>query len=150
MVADVTEDELRKIAADRKESPARRGAAVRVIRYMERGDLADFQRFLDGTSDLKHLRDNGIYTDIVKKVKSKKRTIPGPEGSPPTIELEREIELHDRSGEDFDRICDHTDGKATQRVEVTGPPNINLTINIPGLRFLPPSMIGASVAPQSQ
>jgi hypothetical protein len=34
--------------------------------------------------------------------------------------IDREIELHDRAGTDFDRIIDHTDGKATQRTEISG------------------------------
>jgi hypothetical protein len=87
---------------------------------MEAGDLADFDPFFDDGAKLKDLRAAGVNTEIVKKRKEKRREIPQEDG-PPIIEVDREIELHDRAGDDFDRVMDRTVGKPSQAVEV----NIN-------------------------
>jgi hypothetical protein len=71
---------------------------------MEDPDLADFQPIVSREKTLKQMRDEGVNTSVVKRLK-------------PT-EFGRKIELHDRSGDDCDRISDRTDGRPTQRVEV--------------------------------
>ncbi len=81
--------------------------------------MADFEEVLEGDSRLSELRKNGINTECVKKIKSKQRMITQGEGQPPINEIEREIELHDRSGSELDRIMDRTEGKAMQ--PVAGP-----------------------------
>jgi hypothetical protein len=114
----LTEDDLRVIAEDKEQPWPKRAAARRIIRSFEDGDLADFDEWLSGeASGLAELRKKGINTQAVKKAKVKIL-----EGGV----VEREIELHDRSGADFDRILDRTEGKATQRVEHAG--DVGLTV----------------------
>jgi hypothetical protein len=97
-----TELRLWRIRNDKDERPARRAAALRVIRMMETGDLADYEDWLNGKKNMKALREAGVHTGLIKKAKIK-RDANGGES--------REIELHDRSGEDFDRVIHETDGK---------------------------------------
>ncbi len=104
---------LRKIADDEREEPARRAAAVRVLRMVEDPDLADFADAIEGGATLGELRDRGVPTRLIKRLKSKTRTLKG--GKTLTT---REIELHDRSGEDFDRVIEQTDGRPRQTVAV--------------------------------
>ncbi len=103
-VSDLTEKQLRKIARDPNTGWTRRTAAIRVLRSMEDPDLADFQDIVTRDKTVKQMRDAGVNTSVIKKIK-------------PT-EFGVEIELHDRSGDDFDRISDRTDGRPTQRLEV--------------------------------
>lgn len=112
-----TEVDLRQIVFDKKEPIARRMAAVTLLKAIEYGDLADFEDVRNGKKTLRDLKTEGMSTDIVKKLKTKTREI-NREGQSPIIETEVEIELHDRSGENFDRIMDRTDGKAVQPIEV--------------------------------
>lgn len=113
------ESDLRKIARDKAEPWPRRAAAERVLRTMEAGDLADMQAWLDGEADLKGLRRGGINTEVIKRAKIKRKIVYVDKNSGETTEVEeREIELHDRAGLDFDRIADRTEGKPTQRLEV--------------------------------
>lgn len=114
-----TEARLREIARDRKTPAMKRAAAERALRTLEAGDLADFQEFLDGTATLKELRDRGLNTEVVRKARVRDRTIVHSDGSSERI-VEREIELYDRSGEDFDRVCDCTEGRPPKRVEPDG------------------------------
>lgn len=107
----LTEAELRIIARDRSAPWTKRAAAERVVRALESGDLAAFEAWLTGQKSLNDLKASGINTEIVKKAKV--RTLKG--GG-----IERELELHDRSGDDFDRIADRTTGRPRQAVEVTG------------------------------
>lgn len=103
-VSDLTETQLRKIARDPDVGWTRRTAAVRVLRSMEDPDLADFQAVVRGETSIEDMRKAGVNTSVIKKLK-------------PT-EFGLEIELHDRSGDDFDRISDRTDGRPIARVEV--------------------------------
>lgn len=102
---DATEDELRRMARDKRLPWTKRAACERILRTLEAGDLADFAEVVSGQKTLVELKKAGVNTEMVKKLKV------GKEG-------EVEIELHDRAGEDFDRICDRTDGRPTQRVDV--------------------------------
>jgi hypothetical protein len=99
-----TEDELRKIARGKANPWPMRAAAERVLRAIESADLADFEELVEGTKRLTQLRSEGVNTAVVKKIK-------------PCGERGFEIELHDRSGVDFDRIIDRTDGRPTTAVE---------------------------------
>lgn len=117
---DLREDDLRRIARDKAEPVTKRGAAERMLLLVERGDVADFERLLEGDQTLRQVRDLGINTEVVKKIKVKRRTIPSEGDGPDAVEVEREIELHDRSGDEFDRICDRTEGKPKQSVTHDG------------------------------
>jgi hypothetical protein len=114
----IKEPELRRIARDAEEEPAKRAAAVRVLRWMELPDLADFEPLLDGQLSLRELRSQGVDTGSIKKVKTRRKVLRKPDGDIEGEEVEREVELYDRSGEDFDRVCDRTDGRPTQRLDV--------------------------------
>lgn len=113
----VAEPELRRIARDPKEHPARRMAADQILGCFERGDMADYVPVLEGTKTLADVREDGMDTGLVKKMTVKTRRIPGVPGVPEEI-IERSIELADRRGECFDRISDRTDGKPRQSVTV--------------------------------
>lgn len=115
---DHTEEELRRIARDKRIGWTKRLAAERILRSLEHGDLADFAPLLKGEADLPKLREDGINTEVVKKIKQKSRVVPVGEGETEEI-IEREIELHDRAGEDFDRIIDRTLGKPAQSIDHT-------------------------------
>lgn len=112
---DLTENEIRVIARDPESAWPLRAAAERIIRAMEFGDLADFEGLLQGKETLEDLRARGVGTEVIKKVKSRSRTVSGPAGDEEIIE--REIELHDRAGADFDRIVNQTAGNPMQPIE---------------------------------
>lgn len=102
---ELTEADLRRVARDKSAPWTRRAAAERILRTLETGDIADFQELLTGQKTVRELREAGVNTEVIKKLK------PTEEGI--------EIELHDRSGVDFDRILDRTLGKPAQSVDVT-------------------------------
>lgn len=113
-----TEAELRKIARDKSEPVTRRAAAERMIRMVEAPDLADFEEYLESGKKLGDLRREGVNTEAVKKAKVKVKT--DKDGG---VEIERELELYDRAGTDFDRVMDRTIGKPTESLviaDVTG------------------------------
>jgi hypothetical protein len=112
--SDLSESDLRAIARDAKAPWTKRAAANRILRTLETPDLADFQDAVDGVADLQSLRASGLNTEVVKKMKVKTKTYKDPSTESPVTETEREIELFDRAGEDFDRIIDRTVGKPTQ------------------------------------
>lgn len=126
--AQLTEDQVRRIARNKKESINRRAAAERILRLVEVGDLADFAGLLRGENSLEDLRGMGINTEVVKKFKQKTRKEVTGAGEDADVEeiIEREIELFDRAGLDFDRIADQTAGKPMQPTEHTG--EITVTI----------------------
>jgi hypothetical protein len=123
--ADLNIDQLRKIAKDPKEGWTRRAAAERIIRTMESGDLADFEDVIQGRTGLKDLRQSGIITEVVKKLRQKSRRVPVGDGETEEI-IEREIELHDRAGADFDRVVEQTDGTPVQRQAITQHSSITI------------------------
>ena len=112
---DLTEAQIRKIARDPKASWAKRAAAERALRTIEAGDLADLEPCLNGSKTLAELRGDGINTTVVKKAKARAYTTK--QGA---VTVEREVELHDRAGAEFDRVCDRTEGRPTQRMEMSG------------------------------
>ncbi len=116
---DLTENEIRAIARDKALPWTRRAAAERILRTLESGDMADFESYLDSGEKLKSLRAKGLNTEVIKKVKTRIREIPQQDG-PPITETEREIELHDRAGVDFDRVMDRTEGKPSQSIQIQG------------------------------
>lgn len=126
---ELTEADLRVIARDVKAPWTKRAAAERVLRTMEAGDVADMGPLLDGSMSPEQLREAGINTAVIKKIKTKTRTLyRGNEAE--GVEVEREVELHDRAGVDFDRIADRTAGKPINRVDVAGEVDVTFTLNI--------------------
>lgn len=107
---------MRAIARDKSTPWPKRAAAERVVRTMEYGDLADMESILDGSVSLKQLRAYGINTEVIKKIKVKKTVEYDDEGDPVSEQTEREVELHDRAGDDFDRVMDRTEGRPRQEV----------------------------------
>ncbi len=127
----VNKSTLRRIIRAQIGDPNLKIAAVRYLRMMEHPDIADFEPVLDGQANLREMRAQGFDTATIKKVKSKQRAIPQGD-NPPIIETEREIELHDRSGVEFDRVLDRTDGKSAQNVNVRGSIEHVRTIRVVG------------------
>lgn len=123
------EPAIRAIAKDVKEPWPRRAAANRILRTMEAGDLSDFAGLLRGDNTIEDLRAMGINTEVVKKFKQKTRVVPKGEGSVEEV-IDREIELHDRAGADFDRVIDRTVGKPVQAIDVTGEVEHTHTIDL--------------------
>jgi hypothetical protein len=99
------EPTLRRIAKDEYEKPAKRAAAIRIVRMLEQGDMADFEPFINGLQSLAELKAGGINTEVVKKAKVGEKGV--------------EVELHDRSGAEFDRLINQTDGTPTQRMDMS-------------------------------
>jgi hypothetical protein len=104
---------------------------------LERGDVADFERFLDGRETLEELQARGINTEVVKRVKKKRkilrREVKG-DAVEELIQEEREIELHDRGGVEVDRILDRTVGKPVQGIDLTGDAVVtSVTIHVMGM-----------------
>jgi len=118
ILANETESTIRKVLRDPGQPTAKRMAAKRLLMSIEHGDLADFEPLLKGESSLNDLRASGINTEIVKKVKIKAKIELNEDGDPETV-MERELELYDRSGNDFDRILDRTVGKPKQETTIT-------------------------------
>ena len=113
---EITWDDVRKMAKTGEGNW--RIAALRLIRTVENADMADYEPVLDGETDIRGLRKAGVDTTAIKKVKAKRRELPQGKDEPPIVEYEREIELHDRSGADFDRLMDRTEGRAVPAVNV--------------------------------
>lgn len=109
---------LKVIASDEAASFTKRASAQRAIRLLETGDIADFAGLLRGENNLEDLRGMGINTEVVKRFKQKTRVIEGKDGKKVEEVVDREIELYDRAGDDFDRICDRTHGRPKQSIEV--------------------------------
>lgn len=124
---DLTEQQLRRTARDPKAPWTKRAAAERVLRTLEHGDLADMQEFLDGEKNLVDLRNMGINTEVIKRSKARRRTCTDKAGNV-EVTVERELELHDRAGGDFDRVSDRTDGRPTQHaiVDVNLPTAVSI------------------------
>jgi hypothetical protein len=107
-----------------------------MLRTVEAPDLADFEDLVKGSTTLKALRDQGINTEAIKKIK-------------PT-EGGNEVELFDRAGVDFDRVVEHTDGKPHQTADVTsggqpiGPESIIASILGKLLAGNPPGATGGT------
>jgi hypothetical protein len=122
--------ELRRILEDETEQPSKRTAAARLLRMNESPDMADYEPYLNGAVNLEQLKASGVDTSVIKKVKERREL--NKEGE--TVAVTREIELHDRSGEEFDRVCDRTEGKPKQSVDLGGSLRIptGVTMNVVG------------------
>jgi hypothetical protein len=116
---ELTAEQIRRIARDPKAPWTKRAAAERVLRTLEHGDLAEMEALLDGRQTLQELQAAGVNTEVIKKVKVRRKTLFS-DGAAVGEEVEREVELHDRAGEDFDRICDRTEGRPKQSVTHDG------------------------------
>ncbi len=120
---------LRAIAKDKTEGIQRRVAARRLLLMLEQADMADFEPYLEGDANLRELRGNGLNTEVIKKVKTKSRVVPIPGGHGTTEEvIEREIELHDRDGVEFDRVLDRVSEKQAGPTVQIGTDNVNLVL----------------------
>ena len=86
---------------------------------LESGDLADLQPVLRGEKTLEQLRAEGVNTEVIKKFKVRSRVIKVGDGQTEQ-QIERELELHDLSGSDFDRIVNTTDGFPTKKLQLSG------------------------------
>jgi len=111
-----TEEQLREVARNKREPWTKRAAAERILRTLESGDLADMEKVLEGEQTLSQLRESGTNTEIIKKIKVRHRTTKAGDH-----EVEREIELFDRAGSDFDRVVDTTAGRPVQPVANATP-----------------------------
>ncbi len=123
-------EKLREFARDEKAPATKRFAAVRMLRMIEHPDMADFEPVLDGQMSLRELRNAGINTAVVKKTKTKTKTTPGRDGAPPTVEVEREIELVDRSLEEGRFGTEATDGRPGQSEESADKDPARLLVSI--------------------
>jgi hypothetical protein len=109
---DLDETGLRAIARGGKEPVPKRIAAKRLLAALEAPDLADIEPVLNGSATLAQLRDAGVDTSVVKRLKVKRAATEFGEA------VEVEAELHDRSLKETSWIADNTDGKPMQSVKV--------------------------------
>lgn len=114
----LTRDELRAIIKNPKTGSNKLGAAIALLHLGESGDMADYEGLLDGRDTVAELREDGIDTTLIKKIKRKQRTVK--KGDLTEQFVEREIELHDRSGDAIDRVMDRTEGKPNQAIKFDG------------------------------
>jgi hypothetical protein len=71
---------------------------------------------LKGKMEVDELRETGVNTEVIKKFRLNRRVLcRGAEAI--GEEITSEIELHDRAGQEFDRIVEKTDGKDRQPVD---------------------------------
>jgi hypothetical protein len=116
----LTQAQLRRIATDTRVAWTRSAAAREILKALEYGDLADMEPLLDGRLTLKQLRQKGVNTAVIRKVKVKTRTLRDADGEDVGTEVEREVELHDRGGDHFNLICDQTESRPKVNVHHTG------------------------------
>lgn len=119
---DLTTAELRAIANDPNEKHRRAVAAQELVLMRERGDLADFEDVMRGNETLEDARRRGLNTSVLKKLKRKSKRVDyvsgSKDGDSVELEVECDIELHNRAGEALDRVMDRTNGRPTQAVRV--------------------------------
>lgn len=116
----VTPAQLRKIVDDPKTDYNRYLAALRMLRSIENPNMARYEAYLEGKDSLEDLEGKGIDTTLVKKAKI---TVVESESSTTT---RREIELHDRSLAEAEFVCDRTEGRPKQALEVSSDGNLEL------------------------
>jgi hypothetical protein len=145
---ELTERDLRALMKGKDVPALKVAAAVLMLRCVEHPDLADFADFIEGRATIAELREAGVDTALVKKAKSRTRTYRTKDGGTVTV-TEREIELYDRSGEAFDRICDRAEGKPKHAVDLGGEQGMPLAVRIitplmPGEEFEEPREPGVT------
>lgn len=128
--SNLTRDEIFEISKNPKEAWSRRVAAIRMVRSVEDPDIADYEDYLGGQINLRELRASGVDTRPIKKIDETERRIPQGRDLDPIIEIERKLELHDRSSADFDRVMDQTVGKPSQQISVDEKKDIQITVNV--------------------
>lgn len=123
---EIDRDDLKRIA---KSDPNgnRAVAAIRFLHSLEYPDVADFDEFLEGKASIRELREEGVNTAVVKKVTQRSRVDEHGE-----MIVDRTIELHNRSGDDFDRVVNHTDGTPAGTVNINAEVHHKHTIDSDG------------------
>lgn len=124
---EMDEEGLRNMARGARVPIAKRIAARQLLRTIEAGDIADYAKLLEGQETLEQARERGVNTSLIKKIKRKSH-YEKDEDDEPLLHTEAELELHDRVGDSFDRVCDRTDGRPRQAVDVTGNDNTLKTL----------------------
>lgn len=117
----LSKKQLLKISRDQDEDYLVVSAANAILALGERVDLADFKDLLSGAMDADELREEGIDTGVLKKIKETTRYVPSGDGEYDR-EVTREIEGHDRSRAALTLVLEHTNGKPTQTTDL----NINV------------------------
>ena len=95
---------------------------MELLRPIETPDLGDYEPHMTGEKTLGQLRKDGVDTGVLKKVTPNEHGVG--------------VELHDRSGESLDRVCDRTYGKPIRRQQHAGslvPLAIEITTLLDGL-----------------
>jgi hypothetical protein len=100
---------LRTIIADEGKPHLLRSAAEQLLHSRSATTLADFDPWIKGDKSLTELRDAGIDVSLVKSASVSKDGI-------------RRIELHDRAGQNMDRMMDQTTSRPKTEVSVTYEP----------------------------
>ena len=91
--------------------------AVQALHASEYTDMADFEELCEDGMTLKKLRDLGVNTAAVKKLRVKTTSRTTHDGET-IVETTKEVELHERATESFREIMDRTNGKAIQQMTV--------------------------------
>jgi hypothetical protein len=101
--------ELRRIIADDTKPPLMQAAAEQILNTRRRTTLADFDPWIEGKKTLEQLAAAGVDVSLVKRAKIGNRvTRISVKGNQTIEEGERSIELFDQSGNNLDRIINHT------------------------------------------
>lgn len=147
---DLTREQIFAISKDPKEPWSKRMAAIRMVRAIEDPDIADYEEYLGGQINLQELRARGVDTRPIKKIDETVRRIPQGKDNEPIVEIERKLELHDRSGDDFDRILDQTAGKPTQQVQIDEKREIQITVNVRPMGSVVEEIVGEVLNPPEE
>lgn len=124
-MAEWTEDQVRRVARKASTPVNQRIAAERILMALDVGDLADFEEYLAGETNLRDLRKTRP-TAVIKRASTRIRVH---EDGRETVE--REIELHDRSAQAFGNLMDRTLGRIGPAPDPTATGPIDVTIQFP-------------------
>lgn len=100
---------LRSLIANEKKPHLLRAAAEQLLHTRGATTLADFDPWMRGEKTLKELYDAGVDVSLVKTASISDKGA-------------RRIELHDRSGQNMDRLMDQTSSRPKQEIHVTHEP----------------------------
>jgi hypothetical protein len=105
-------------------APQPKRAAAQQMLHARMPQMADYENLVNGTKTVTELAAEGIDTSLIKKLKVRQEL--DREGN--VTAVTRELELHNLAGEALDRICDRTDGKPTQALDVQSTPVMPTTV----------------------